>query len=82
MMYRRLAEEEKRREVNRRAKARSRALERVRRAGIMGEGEKEYVAAVERGAGRDELDRIIERWLPRDGKTLCEVFAEEDGVKG
>lgn len=77
MMYRRLAEEEKRREVYRKAKARTRAIGRAWERGMMLEGEKEYVAAVDMGAGREQLDKIIEKWLPKRKKVGEEESAVE-----
>lgn len=58
--YRKVRDQETRREQNRQAKRR----ERIRKT-LPPAGEKEYLEAVERGANTAELDAIISKHLPR-----------------
>jgi hypothetical protein len=67
--YRGLADQEKRAEQMRKASAKYRAKKKWGESGAALEGEKEYCAAVAAGAGEEELERIVKKWLPKKDQS-------------
>ena len=63
--YRKLSEEERRAEQQRKASARYRARKMLREKGMPLSGEIEYLAAIERDAPDWELEAIEKRFLPK-----------------
>lgn len=63
--YRKLSDDEKRAEQQRKASARYRARKMLRSKGVPLPGEIEYLAAINRDAPDWELEAIERRWLPK-----------------
>ena len=62
--YRDLADEERRAENARRYTKKWRARQMLKSRHVPGAGEREYIAAFDRGASEEELATILARWLP------------------
>jgi hypothetical protein len=62
--YRDLADEERRAESARIYTKRYRARQMLKARHVPSPGEREYIAAFDRGATEEELEKILEKWLP------------------
>lgn len=68
--YRGLADEERLAENARKYTKRWRARQMLKARHVAGAGEREYIAAFDRGAGEEELEAILEKWLPKAARCL------------
>jgi hypothetical protein len=79
--YRELADEERLAENARKYTKKWRARQMLKARHVPGAGEREYIAAFDRGASEEELEAILAKWLPKSAQAEGARVEEKDRVR-